>query len=161
VNWVVSNSDPGFIQSSPSQTISFGGNQFVYSTSGYNYNNSLDSSADGYSWNNVASLGYSFTGGFLTYGQGTFVAGAGNRNIYQSGVFSTNSSPAATTLGISTYPGVTINGTAGAVYQIQCSTNLNAWQTLTNFMLPSSPFIWVDTSSTVTGQRFYRSVQLP
>jgi hypothetical protein len=58
------------------------------------------------------------------------------------------------------YPGVTINGTAGAVYQIQDSTDLNTWQTVTNFMLPCSPYIWIDTSSFVTGQKFYRSVQL-
>ena len=81
--------------------------------------------------------------------------------ISQSGVFATQSNSPATSLGISTYPGVTINGTAGAVYQIQYTTSLNStWQTLTNFMLPYSPYLWVDTSSTVSGQRFYRSIQL-
>jgi hypothetical protein len=94
------------------------------------------------------------------YGQGTFVEAG--QNIYESNVFASDSnSPAPTALGISTYTGVTINGTAGAVYQIQSTTNLNsAWQSLTNFMLPYSPYIWVDTSSTVAGQKFYRSVQI-
>jgi hypothetical protein len=98
----------------------------------------------------------------LTYGQGTFVAYSGGDFIYQSGVFASDSnSPAPSNLTISTYPGVTINGSAGSVYQIQSSTNLNsAWQPITNFYLPYSPFIWVDTSSPVIGQKFYRSVQL-
>jgi len=97
----------------------------------------------------------------LTYGQGTFVATILGGSIYQSGAFASQSNCPATTLGISTYPGVTINGTAGAVYQIQYTTSLNStWQTLTNFMLPYSPYLWVDTSSTVSGQRFYRSIQL-
>lgn len=96
---------------------------------------------------------------FLVYGQGTFLTSTGN-NIYQSGVFATNSTPTPTELSVSTYAGVTINGAVGAVYQIQFSTDLNTWQTITNFVLPYSPFIWVDTSTTVAGKRFYRSVQV-
>jgi hypothetical protein len=138
----------------PSFPVIFGGNQFIAAQNHY-----LFTSADGYTWNNIFTNDNSDFSA-LTYGQGAFVAADYSGNIYQSGMFATNSNSFYTTLGISTYPGVTINGTAGAVYQIQCSTNLNNWQTITNFMLPSSPYIWVDTSSTVTGQKFYRSVQL-
>jgi hypothetical protein len=64
-------------------------------------------------------------------------------------------------LAISTYAGVTITGTPGAVYEVQCATSLNGpWSSLTNFALPCSPCLWVDTSSPVAGTRFYRSVQL-
>jgi hypothetical protein len=90
---------------------------------------------------------------------GGFVAP--NSGAYQSGVFAPQTNFPSTTLSISIYSGVTITGTAGLVYQIQSTTNLNsAWQPLTNFMLPFSPYIWIDTSSPAIGQKFYRSVQL-
>ena len=66
----------------------------------------------------------------FTYGQWTFVATDANGNIYQSEAFGTDLNAPPTTLGISTYAGVTINGTAGGVYRIQCSTDLDTWQTL-------------------------------
>jgi hypothetical protein len=134
------------------QAIAFGGGQFVGSFLG-----NILTSVDGFNWTNRSSgLINSFA-----YGQGAFIAAASYPSaIYQSGSFdSSNSAP--TILSISTYPGVTINGAAGSVYQIQYTTNLtSAWQPLTNFSLPYSPFIWIDTSSSVVGQRFYRSVQL-
>ncbi len=138
--------------SSPLFSATYGGNEFLLSLG-----TDVFTSSNGYSWTLRSGVG-SFSA--CTYGQGTFVA-AENNSIYQSGVFATQSNSPATTLGISTYPGVTINGTAGAVYQIQSTTNLNLiWLPLTNFPLPYSPFIWVDTSSPVVGQKFYRSVQL-
>ena len=148
VNWIYSSFGGGSYQ-----PVAFGGNQFIINPF------PVYTSSDGYTWTNTQ---YDFVDWVvtLTYGQGTFVATTLGGSIYQSGVFATQSNSPATTLGISTYPGVTINGTAGAVYQIQYSTDLNAWQTLTNFMLPYSPYLWVDTSATVNGQRFYRSVQL-
>ena len=143
--------------------VAFGGGQFftLLQRNGTQGNSTqvVYSSLDGNIWStNIVSEPSIST---LTYGQGTFVAVGYYNNIYQSAVFASQSNLPATLLGISTYPGVTINGTAGAVYQIQYSTSLNStWQTLTNFMLPYSPYLWVDTSSTVSGQRFYRSVQL-
>ena len=133
----------------------FGGNQFVI-IPGANFL----TSSNGYTWNyhNLYTGPAAVT--TLTYGQGVFVATDPNNNIYASGVVSTQTNSPATSLGISTYPGVTINGTAGTEYQIQFTTNLNsAWLTLTNLMLPCSPYVWVDTSSPLAGQRFYRSVQ--
>jgi hypothetical protein len=96
---------------------------------------------------------------FLVLGQGTLIAST-RYDVYQSGAFATNSIPQPSTLNISTYAGMTINGEVGAVYQIQCSTNMSTWQSLTNLVLPYNPCIWVDTSTTVSGQRFYRSVQV-
>ena len=137
--------------------VAFGGNLFITYLA-----NAFFSSPNGYTWtwlNNDSGLQGENA---IIYGQGAFVAADYfDNNIYQSGVFSTQTNSIATTLDISTYPGVTINGTAGAEYQIQFTTNLNsAWLTLTNFMLPYSPYVWVDTSSPVVGQRFYRTVQL-
>ncbi len=81
--------------------------------------------------------------------------------IYESGLISMPTNQTTTTLGIASYPGVTINGTAGMTYQIQYSSNVNTnWTTATNITLPYTPYVWVDTSTTMTGQRFYRSVLL-
>lgn len=150
----------GFSATSSSYPVTYGGNQFIVAIA-----NNLYTSSDGYGWvNSRNSIG---TYNVLTYGQGTFVAcnylaNPAGASIQQSGVFFTNSSAPPATLGICTYPGVTINGTAGGVYQIQYTTNLNnsSWQTLTNFMLPYSPYLWIDTSLPVNGHKFYRSAQL-
>ncbi len=133
----------------------YGGNQFIVSLGSATY-----TSSNGYAWTTRLSGGGNYANfNALTYGQGACVAC--NYSIYKSGVFATQSNPLPTTLTISTYPGVTINGTADLTYQIQYTTNLNSsWLTLTNFTLPYSPYLWVDTSSSIVGQRFYRSVQL-
>jgi hypothetical protein len=151
--------------------VAFGGNEFIYC-----FDNNTYTSTNGYTWNAVSNavnkllFPFSVYVDAFTYGQGTFVAASypsyisGTEQgapIYQSGVFANPSNSTPTTLSILTYPGVTINGTVGAVYRIQYTTNLNSsWQTLTNFVLPFSPYIWVDTSSPAIGQRFYRSIQL-
>lgn len=164
VNWDLASANQSFPSAVGAKSyynnslIVFGGNQLFDFIQGANPTHIL-SSSDGYNWIDNSTIVSNIN--MLTYGQGTFVA-SGSQNIYQSDVFGTDSnSPAPITLGISTYPGVTVNGTAGAVYQIQSSTDLNTWQTLTNFPLPYSPFIWIDTGSTANGQKFYRSVQLP
>ena len=134
--------------------IAFGGGQFIG-----NFGPDIWTSTNAFNWTDRTNT-YYYNADAFAYGEGTFVAGAAD-SIYQSGVFAPQSNSPPTTLTISTYPGVTINATAGAVYQIQSTTNLNStWQPLTNFMLPFSPYIWVDTSSPAVGQKFYRSVQL-
>lgn len=57
--------------------------------------------------------------------------------------------------------GLTITGAVGSNYLVQCVTDLaqsNNWQTLTNFALPGSPYLWVDTSGAATHHRYYRVV---
>ena len=132
--------------------ITYGGNQFVgyFGASVWTSTNSLD-------WTNRITDIWTST---FAYGEGTFVVADVYGNIFQSGEFASPSNSASTTLAISTYPGVTINGTAGTTYQIQYTTNLNStWLPLTNFYLPYSPYLWIDTSSIISGQKFYRSVQ--
>lgn len=70
-----------------------------------------------------------------------------------------NVAPAAISIG--QYPGIQINGTMGAAYQIQYSTNLvnGPWNTLTNVVLTSSPFLFFDTDSiTSHSSRYYQAV---
>src|ERR1019366_7424075 len=50
------------------------------------------------------------------------------------------------------YAGLTISGTVGSNYVVQFAANLSQttnWQTLTNLTLPSSPCLWMDTSTTL------------
>ena len=166
VQWttVITNSNYGSSESLP---VAYGGGQFVvcpgtYTSGGFGGLLGVQTSSNGYTWKtNLFGGNPSYpTLNTLTYGQGTFVACDGN-SIYQSGTFATVSNPPPTTLAISTYPGVTITGTPGLTYQIQYTTNLNStWLPLATFALPYSPYIWVDTSLPILGQRFYRSVQL-
>jgi len=136
-----------------SAMIAFGGNWFL--SSAFN-SSTMSSSSNGYSWSTTSASYFSM----IAYGQGTFI-GCSNRNVYQSGVVAATSNPPPANLSIATYAGITVNGTPGLAYQIQYNTKLNTnWMTLTNFSLPYSPYLWIDTSTTVTGQRFYRSVQI-
>ena len=63
-------------------------------------------------------------------------------------------------LNIQLYAGLSITGAVGAVYSIEYVTDLaqtNAWHCL-EFLQPSAnPYLWVDKSAPVTGQRFYRA----
>lgn len=139
--------------------IAFGGNYFIgeaFTNYGLGFKYTY-TSTNGVDWINRAPANGAT---LFAFGAGSFVA-TGNGLLLQSGVFAPPSNPPPSSLTIATYPGVTINGTAGATYQIEYTTNLNStWLPLTNFSLPYSPFIWVDTSSPIVGQRFYRSVQL-
>lgn len=158
-----------------SMPVTYGGNFFAFCPTEYESNgiaySGIQTSANGYTWktNFVCAWTTNSVGetrGFpilttLEYGQGTFVGYSGGVNsIYQSGVFATVSNPPPAALAISTYPGVTIKGTPGLTYQVQYTTNLNStWLPLATFVLPYTPYIWVDTSSPVVGQRFYQAVQ--
>ncbi len=68
-------------------------------------------------------------------------------------------------LAVAMYAGVTISGAEGKTYSIQCVDDLSGdwfdWVTLTNLTLPTSPFLFFDTSSQYSPSRFYRTVQLP
>src|SRR4051812_44365887 len=62
------------------------------------------------------------------------------------------------------YAGLTITGTPGATYPIQYVTSMgksNAWTTLTNLVLPTSPYLLVDTSIADPPQRYYRETNAP
>jgi N-acetylneuraminic acid mutarotase len=126
----------------------------------------------------------SASGGALSYQwrlNGTNIVGATNATLMQcnittaqSGAYSvvvsnvagtTNSSAATLSfLSLNTYAGLIIVGKVGGNYEIDYRTNLNSgsWTTLTNILLPSSPYLFIDTNQPAnTGQRFYRALLLP
>jgi len=66
-------------------------------------------------------------------------------------------------LDIKSYAGVEILGLVGRNYRIE-ATSLGGpanWQTLTNLVLPTTPYIWIDYQSPTAGQRLYRAAELP
>jgi hypothetical protein len=74
---------------------------------------------------------------------------------------SSTSSPAVLSLlSLNMYAGLTIAGQVGDTYQVDYRTSLTGsnWTTLTNLVLPSNPFLFIDTNSPYSPQRFYRAV---
>jgi hypothetical protein len=71
--------------------------------------------------------------------------------------------PSPATNSLRLYPGITIQGGVGRAYQIQFTNRLSSgqWIPLTNFTLPSSPFLFFDTTATNSSERFYKVVGLP
>lgn len=65
---------------------------------------------------------------------------------------------------IALYAGLTIEGEAGRLCQIEYSDDLrntNNWKSLTNFSLPSDQFLWFDTGSPNVTRRYYRAKLAP
>ena len=64
------------------------------------------------------------------------------------------------TVEIKMLSGVVINNAIGSNYLIQATANLAVpnWTTLTNVVVPTQPYIYVDYSSYTNGQQFYRAV---
>jgi formylglycine-generating enzyme required for sulfatase activity len=61
------------------------------------------------------------------------------------------------------YPGLLISGTVGGNYPIQYVNTLsasNAWTTITNIVLPASPFLFIDASAPDVPTRFYRETNV-
>jgi len=67
-------------------------------------------------------------------------------------------------LNIGLYAGIDIRGTTGATYRVEFTTDLPAapstnWTVLTNIVLPSSPYFYLDRESAASrGTRLYRAV---
>lgn len=60
--------------------------------------------------------------------------------------------------------GIEMTGTVGRQYRIEYQAdfaNPDSWLALTTLTLPSSPYFWVDLTSTNQPQRFYRAVRIP
>jgi formylglycine-generating enzyme len=59
------------------------------------------------------------------------------------------------------YVGITITGTVNTAYSLQAAINLpetNGWVALTNVVLPTSPWVYIDYAMPRLSQRFYRVV---
>ncbi len=71
---------------------------------------------------------------------------------------------ASSSLRIQLFAGLTIEGFSGRTYRIEFAPNLvqtNVWSPLITLVLPTSPYLWVDTQVPATSNRFYRAVLLP
>jgi len=70
------------------------------------------------------------------------------------------SAPTNATLQVQLCAALTIYGSVGHAYRIECTDNFESgtWRTLTNLTLISSPYVWVDAEGANSSQRFYRAV---
>lgn len=63
-------------------------------------------------------------------------------------------------------PAIILSGLVGRTYRVEYLPSLpasvtNPWQTLTNLILPSSPYLLADPGAPNSSQRYYRAVLLP
>jgi hypothetical protein len=74
----------------------------------------------------------------------------------------TSSAGSLTIMGLDIYPGLLIYGPVGANYRVDYSEDLGSptnWTTITNFALPSSPYLFPDPTPARQVKRFYRAVK--
>lgn len=74
------------------------------------------------------------------------------------------SGPSQPTLSLASYAGISISGQVGASYRIEFRGSMDAtndWQKLAELVLPVSPYLFFDTNSPSSSQRFYRAVLMP
>ncbi len=67
-------------------------------------------------------------------------------------------------LNLQMYAGLTIAGVTNGMYRIDYATDLgisNSWRTLTNIVLPESPYCFLDMQSAGAPRRFYRAKLVP
>lgn len=60
------------------------------------------------------------------------------------------------------FAGVSITGLPGTIYSVQATSSpavTNSWQSLAFLRLPSTNYLFVDTTGAVNGTRFYRAVE--
>jgi hypothetical protein len=127
----------------------------------------------------TATFSVSATGGRLSYQwylNGVSLAGATNSTLVLTNLTpawggdysvvvsntagTTNSSVANLSLvSINLFAGITINGKVRGTYKIEYATNLptTVWTTLTNVVLPSSSYLYIDTTAPASAVRFYRA----
>ena len=56
---------------------------------------------------------------------------------------------------------LSFNAISNLAFRLEASTNLLAWETLTNYANPAGPVEYVDPCATNFPQRFYRAVWAP
>jgi uncharacterized repeat protein (TIGR01451 family) len=75
------------------------------------------------------------------------------------------STPASlSVINLNLYAGLLIDGLVSRTYRIDYSTDLsntNNWTTLTNLVLQTTPYLFIDTESPQAPHRFYRAVLMP
>ncbi len=94
------------------------------------------------------------------------VVGAGAYRVVVSNAAGTATSDPARLnfVGLNLFPVLTIADVVGSSYRIEATSDLvnsNSWTTLTNLALPSSPYLFIDTSTPQAVRRYYRAIALP
>jgi hypothetical protein len=133
----------------PSQ-ITYGSGCFVICGGG-----NTQYSEDTVNWKTPAS-GYLYVASSAVFAQATFVMVGGGTKVMQSDPVLMLEMPAVGTLRIAGRPGQMC-----FIESIDELASGSAWSPLTNFALPSSPYIWADTISPNSAQRFYRAALGP
>ena len=70
-------------------------------------------------------------------------------------------------LSLQTFAGIKIVGEIGRTYSIQFATDADSgndwfnWASIANIVLPTTPYVFVDTASGARSKGFYRAVLLP
>ncbi len=93
----------------------------------------------------------------------TALNAAGDYSVIVSNVQGVVTSAVAvvSVINLQIYAGITIGGPVGTNYEVDYVNDLNNsnWVTLTNLMLPSDPYLFIDTTSPGNTHRFYRVLQ--
>jgi Concanavalin A-like lectin/glucanases superfamily len=78
--------------------------------------------------------------------------------IYAAGSAGKCRAGASSSLAMDRNGGISVEGTVGAAYRIECVPDLNDtnWTTFTNFVLPQSPYRILDPDAPPWSSRFYR-----
>ena len=96
---------------------------------------------------------------------GNFTSVAGTNINYAARLNGTNTPISGYQfLSIKSYPGMLMTGTVSNSYRIEWTTNLNTqalWTPLFDLTLQPNPQLIFDTSPIMSGQRFYRAIELP
>jgi hypothetical protein len=96
----------------------------------------------------------------------TFLLRLGNPNhcylFESSGVGTIQNDDCQTSIAFGWFPGVTIVGCTGKVYRVEVADQVfGPYTAVTNLWLPQSPYLWIDTISTLGRERFYRTFLVP
>jgi hypothetical protein len=69
--------------------------------------------------------------------------------------------PLRSTMEIAMYPGLTLRGEPGTIFEIQYAESVDAveWDSLTTVTLESNVLLWCDTTATTASRRFYRAIE--
>lgn len=83
-----------------------------------------------------------------------------NKGILLVSILTDNKSEVES-VAVSMCPSIRVTGQVGANYRIEASTNMEDWEFLSRFVLPSNPSIFYDQEYSFRSKRFYRLIQEP
>jgi hypothetical protein len=152
---------PPGVNPPPTTSLVFGGSGFILTIAG------SGSEPLSYQWRLNGTDLADATSSTLAVSLGT-MTNAGNYDVFISNPYGSVTSGVVTAAfygNLNFYAGTTLAGNVGASYRVEYADVIggvtNAWRTLTNLTLPSSPYLVIDPESPGQNQRFYRAVPSP